>query len=95
LPGLATAHAQGLADFGVDAWWAFFLPKGAPPEIVSKLHEATIATMNTPAVQQRLSLIGADLAPADRRSPEYLKQFVESEIEKWAGPVRASGISIE
>lgn len=95
LPNVASAHAQGLADFGVDAWWAFFLPKGAPAAVIEKLHDATVATMNTPSVQQRLKDIGANLVAPDRRSPEYLKKFVESEIEKWAGPVRASGVLIE
>jgi len=31
----------------------------------------------------------------ERRSPEYLQEFVESEIEKWAGPIRASGVSTD
>lgn len=95
LPGVASAQTQGLADFSVEAWWAFFMPKGAPQEIVDRLHAATVATMNTLMVQQRLKGIGADPAPPDRSSPEYLKEFVESEIERWAGPVKASGVSIE
>ena len=95
LPDVRSAHARGLDNFAVDAWWAFFLPKGAPAAVVKKLHEATVATMNTPAVQQRLRDIGANLVEPDRRSPEYLQKFVEAEIEKWAAPVRASGISIE
>src|SRR5262249_24246066 len=33
LPNLKTAHEQGLPDFGVDAWNAFFLPKGTPDAI--------------------------------------------------------------
>lgn len=95
LPNVASAHAQGLTDFGVDVWWAFFSPKGTPATIVQKLHDATVATMDTPSVQQRLKEIGADLVTPERRSPDYLKTFVESEIEKWAGPVKASGLSIE
>jgi hypothetical protein len=31
----------------------------------------------------------------DRRSPEYLRQFVLSEIDKWAAPIRMSGTLIE
>jgi hypothetical protein len=27
----------------------------------------------------------------ERRSPDYLRQFVESEIDKWAAPIKASG----
>jgi hypothetical protein len=29
----------------------------------------------------------------DRATPEYLAQFVQSEIAKWAVPIKASGAS--
>jgi hypothetical protein len=32
------------------------------------------------------------LAP-ERRSPEYLAQFLAAEIKKWEAPIKASGIS--
>ena len=37
---LPTAREQGLVDFDVVTWNAFFLPKGAPTEIVTKLDDA-------------------------------------------------------
>jgi len=46
-------------------------------------------------VQDRLKhLVTSVVAPA-RRSPEYLQKFVESEIEKWAGPIKAAGVSMD
>ena len=51
--------------------------------------------METPAVQQLLSEIGATVVAPQRRSPEYLQQFVESEIRKWSGPIKANGLSID
>jgi len=36
----------------------------------------------------------ARCAAPDRRSPEYLRRFVASEVEKWADPIKASGASI-
>ena len=36
-----------------------------------------------------------DVVAPERRSPEYLQKFVESEIEKWAGPIKAANIRIE
>ena len=57
-----------------------------------KLNDATVAAANTPAVQQRLKDNGIDLVAPDRRSPDYLARFVESEIAKWAGPVKAAGV---
>ncbi|HLQ90499.1 MAG TPA: tripartite tricarboxylate transporter substrate-binding protein [Xanthobacteraceae bacterium] len=95
LPTLATAHEQGLTDFEAVTWYAFFLPKGTPKAIVQKLNEVTVATMNMPAVQQRLKEVGSEPVAPDRRSPEYLQGFVVSEIKKWAAAVKASGVSID
>jgi tripartite-type tricarboxylate transporter receptor subunit TctC len=95
LPNLATAEEQGLADFEASNWSAFFLPKGTSAPIVQKLHDATVATMDDSTVQKRLHDNGIDLVSNDRRSSAYLAQFVASEIIKWAGPIKAAGISAE
>jgi len=31
----------------------------------------------------------------EQRTPEYLAKFLESEIGKWAAPIKASGVSVE
>ena len=95
LPKLATADEQGLKDFEAYTWNAFFLPKGTPEPIVKKLHEASVQAMETPAVKDRLQGLGASLVAPERRSPDYLAKFVRSEIEKWAVPIKASGVSME
>jgi tripartite-type tricarboxylate transporter receptor subunit TctC len=93
LPDLASAHEQGLANFDASTWNAAFLPKGTPGAIVQKLHDAIVATMVTPAVQERLKEIGATVVAPERRSPDYLQKFVEGEIAKWAVSIKAAGIS--
>jgi tripartite-type tricarboxylate transporter receptor subunit TctC len=95
LPDQASAHEQGLTNFDASNWFASFFPKGTSAAIVGKLHAATVATINTPAVKTRMQEIGADLVAGERSSPEYLQKFVETEIEKWAGPIKASGVSME
>jgi tripartite-type tricarboxylate transporter receptor subunit TctC len=95
LPSLATAHEQGLANFEAITWNAFFLPKDTPAAIVKKLNEATNEAMNTPAIKERMHELGVTLVAPERRSPEYLQKFVEGEIEKWAGPIKAAGISVD
>jgi tripartite-type tricarboxylate transporter receptor subunit TctC len=95
LPKLATADEQGLKDFEAYTWNAFFLPKGTPEPIIKKLHEASVQAMETPAVKDRLQGLGASLVAPERRSPDYLAKFVRSEIEKWAVPIKASGVSME
>ena len=70
------------------------LPAATPTAIVRKLNEAIVAAMNTPAIQEKMRAIGADLVEPDRRSPEYLKTFFESEIARWARIIKASGVAI-
>lgn len=95
LPNVPTAEEQGLSDFDAANWSAFFLPKGTPQDVVRTLHDATIATVNDPAVTARLRAAGIDPVSADRQSSAYLGQFVIAEIAKWAGPIKAAGLSAE
>jgi tripartite-type tricarboxylate transporter receptor subunit TctC len=91
LPDLRTAHEQGLRNFDAYTWNAVFLPKATPAAIVNKLNAALVQVMNRPAFVERLQKVGLMVVAPERRSPDYLRQFVESEIEKWAGPIKSSG----
>jgi len=95
MPELASAHEQGLAGVDVTTWSAFFLPKGTPAAIVAKLNEATHAAMETPAVKNRMTEIGVTLIPPERRSPEYLAQFVADEVKRWEGPIVSGGLQVD
>jgi tripartite-type tricarboxylate transporter receptor subunit TctC len=93
LPELPSADEQGLTGFDLPSWYALFLPAATPPAIVSRLNRATIAALDMPALQQRLKRVGGGAVAPDRRSPEYLAQFLAAEIKKWEGPIKASGIA--
>jgi tripartite-type tricarboxylate transporter receptor subunit TctC len=95
LPNLPTAAEQGVKDLEAYTWSAVFLPKGAPADVVKKLNEAVVKSLETPAVKERLEAMGVTVASPERRSPEYMAQFVRSEIAKWAEPIKASGAQIE
>jgi len=95
LPALATAQEQGLKDFDASTWFGFFVPRHTPAPVIQKLHDATVEAMDTPSVQERLKEVGAMTVAPERRSPAYLQQFVASEIEKNAAPIRAAGISMD
>ncbi|MBM3530861.1 MAG: tripartite tricarboxylate transporter substrate binding protein BugD [Alphaproteobacteria bacterium] len=95
LPDLPTAHEQGLANFEASTWNAMFAPKGTPPAVIRKLYEATVKAVESAPVQARLRELGLSPAAPDRRSPEFLAKFVVSEIEKWAVPIKAAGISVD
>ena len=95
LPGVPTAHEQGLKNFDADGWNAFFFPRGTPDPIVRKLAQATSSVLDLPDVREKLEKAGLNVALPDRRNPDYLGKLVVSELEKWGPPVRASGLSVD
>ena len=94
LPALATAQEQGLAGFEASNWCALFLPKSTPDAIVRRLHDAAVTTLDTAAVQAQLQRIGSTVVAPERRSSDYLQNFVEGEVARWAAPIKASGVTL-
>jgi tripartite-type tricarboxylate transporter receptor subunit TctC len=95
MPDLASAHEQGLTGFDVTTWSAFFLPKGAPANVVAKLNQATHAAMETPAVKTRMQEIGVTNVVPERRSADYLAKFVADEVKRWEGPIISGGLQVD
>jgi tripartite-type tricarboxylate transporter receptor subunit TctC len=95
LPALASAHEQGLANFDASSWYGIFAPKATPVPILQKLHAATVAALDTPAVKKQMTEVGADVVGSDRRSPQYLQTFVEKDIKLWADIIKKAGITPE
>ena len=94
LPNLPTTREQGL-DVQAYTWNAIYLPKGAPADVVKKLHDAAVEAMNSPSVKERLQSLGAMIVAPDRQSSAYLGKFTADEIKKWEVPIKASGVSVE
>jgi tripartite-type tricarboxylate transporter receptor subunit TctC len=94
LPDVPTAREQGI-DFEVTAWQGLFLPKDTPDRIVRHLNQALSTALDLPFVRERFKTLGEDVAPPERRSPEYFAKFVAAEIGKWYGPIKASGVSAD
>lgn len=95
LPNVPTANEQALANFEASNWIGLFVPSATPVAIIRRLNDAAREAMATPAVGERMQAIGTDLVAPERRTPDYLGRFVASEIDKWAAPIKASGVSVD
>jgi putative tricarboxylic transport membrane protein len=95
IPGVPTSGEQGLKGVESSVWNAFFLPKGTPDPIVRKLNKAMSDALDDPAMRKRLEELGLEIEPPERRTPEYLAQFLPQEIERWAKPILAAHISAD
>jgi len=95
IPEVPTSGEQGLAGVEASVWNAFFLPKGTPDTIVRKLNAAINRSLDNPALRSKLQELGLDIIPTEHRTPEYLAKFLPEDIERWAKPIRAAGISAD
>ncbi len=84
-----------MAGIEASAWNGFFLPKGTPDAIVRRVAQALGETLDTPRVRERMAQLGLSIVPPERRGPEYLATFVRSEIERWAAPIKAAGVTMD
>ena len=68
LPDVPTMQEAGFKDYNLINWFGLWLPAGAPPEIVSRIHAETLKALADPEVRQQFDaqgLEGVGMAPAD------------------------------
>jgi tripartite-type tricarboxylate transporter receptor subunit TctC len=95
MPDLPTAEEQGTKDLVAYTWNAIFMPKNTPDAIVKKVNSAMVNAMHSEVVKDKLGSLGAEIMPDNQTSPEYLAKLVKDETEKWAKPIKASGVSVD
>jgi tripartite-type tricarboxylate transporter receptor subunit TctC len=95
LPDLATADEQGLAGFDAPGWYALVAPKGISDSVVWRLNKAMSSALESTAVRDRLRQLGNTVVSVSQRTPDFLTKFIPSEIEKWAVPIKESGVTMD
>jgi tripartite-type tricarboxylate transporter receptor subunit TctC len=60
LPDVPTMDEQGLKGFNKVNWFGLWLPAGAPPDIVNRIHAAVAAAVNDPEVKQQFDTLGLE-----------------------------------
>jgi tripartite-type tricarboxylate transporter receptor subunit TctC len=95
LENIPTAEELGTKGLDCGAWGSFSFPKDTPQAIVQRMAKASSDAIDTPAVIERFKTIGVVVTPKDRRSPEFLINFVKSELARWVEPIKASGVVLD
>jgi tripartite-type tricarboxylate transporter receptor subunit TctC len=88
IPPLAEA---GIPGYDTASWHSVVTQGNVPKPIVDRLHVEIKAIMSDPAVQRDLIRDGA--IPQVSPSPDELKAFVKSEIDRWGKVVETAGIA--
>ncbi|MGT2459951.1 Bug family tripartite tricarboxylate transporter substrate binding protein [Cupriavidus basilensis] len=91
-PNVPTAAEAGVPNYEVSTWYAMWVPKGTPKDIVDKLYTEVEKALNTPEMKQIWLANGSD-TPA--YTQEQFAQFQRAEIKRWAQVVQLSGAKID
>lgn len=92
LPDAPTLDEGGLKDFEVIVWHGVYAPKGTPPAIIEKFGAAIRAAIKDPAFATRMADLGAEITPDAKQTPEGLRTWLQSEINKWGPVIRSAGV---
>jgi tripartite-type tricarboxylate transporter receptor subunit TctC len=91
-PDVPTLAESGMPGFEVGAWQGVMVPTGTPQAVVDKLNAEIVKALNSPDVRQRLALQGAE--PLGSTPQEY-GAYVKKELSRWAGVVKATGVTLD
>jgi tripartite-type tricarboxylate transporter receptor subunit TctC len=88
-PEVPTIAEAGVPGYEVSSWHALFVPAKTPSAIVAKFHADTVAALADAAVRERLEQAGYPIVGS---TPNELRAFLQSEIDKWSAVIKAAGI---
>lgn len=91
-PDVPTTQESGFSNVELLNYYALFLPVKTPRDIVAKLHENVVKTVNTPNVHEKFVAMGADPLTL---APDEFTRFVRADIEKWGKVVKAAGVKLD
>jgi tripartite-type tricarboxylate transporter receptor subunit TctC len=94
-PDIPTVDEAGLPGFYLAPWHGIWAPKGTARIIVEKLNAAVVDALADPGVRWRLADLGSNPPPPEQQTPEALRAFHKSEIEKWWPIIKAANIRVE
>jgi len=86
------AIGEQLPGYEVALWNGILVPVNTPADIIAKLNSAIVKALAQPDMKQRLAEQGSDPAPT---TPAEFRQFIASEVGKWAKLVQISGAKAE
>ena len=91
LKDVPTLQEQGV-DMEATAWFAMYGPAGLKPEVRDMLSAAVAKAVRTPALKTRLLEQGYEPVGS---TPAELAAAQKTDLQRWAGPIKATGIQLD
>ena len=84
--------AETVPGYDTEVWWGLLGPAGMPRDLVEKLSHDFVAALNTEAVKERLTRLGASPIGS---SPQQFDAKIRADYRKWGPIIEAAGMRAE
>ena len=89
---IPTVAESGFAGFESSSWVGMMAPAGTPSSVINLLQREVAATLGAKDIAELLASMGAD---PRGDSPAEFSAYFQSEMRKWAGVIKSTGLKIE
>jgi tripartite-type tricarboxylate transporter receptor subunit TctC len=84
--------AETVPGYDTEVWWGLLGPAGMSRDLVEKLSHDFVAALNTEAVKERLTRLGASPIGS---SPQQFDAKIRADYRKWGPIIEAAGMKAE
>ncbi|MDQ2138170.1 tripartite tricarboxylate transporter substrate binding protein [Alcaligenaceae bacterium C4P045] len=92
LPDVPTIAESGYKDFDYSVWYALFVPKNSPKDVIAILNKKVNDILAMPATQKLMADQGVETRPG---TPEDLGKRLKEDNAKWREVVAKSGVTVD
>jgi tripartite-type tricarboxylate transporter receptor subunit TctC len=89
LPDVPTFNELGVKFVDETSWYALFVPKGTPKEVITRINTDVERILTMPDVKEKAVTLGYRYVGG---SPEKLDAFLRAEIAKWAEVAKSASL---
>ena len=94
-PNVAPLADKTLPGFEAATWYGLYAPKGAPKDVVQKLHQAYLKALADKTWTARMAAQGIHLLPEAQYAPDAFAKHTAAEVEKWRKVATDAKIQID
>jgi tripartite-type tricarboxylate transporter receptor subunit TctC len=89
---IPTVAESGFKDYAIATWFGLLGPGNMPTDLSARIQRDTARVLNIPATREKLTGMGVDLV---LDTPEQFREYLRSEVARYAKVIRDAGIKGE
>ena len=91
-PDVATIAESGVPGYELIAWTGIVAPRATPPEVVRRLNQELVRSLQAPEIKEKLLAQGSEVTPSN---PEIFTQLILSDTERLGRVVKTAKMRLD